>query len=357
MNFDVNSETVISNTESVEICKIIMEDILGDLLDNLEALEAEEVDQSELPAAEIPKPFFKTLSFYDDPDDDPMLPFESFFETEVPDGSLTEMPSEFTQPFCSSTEALQLGGSEGNVIVTAILDAILDAVPPRKIATVHPFSLNNKDEESETPEPAPALRLAGFATDPAASATTGEAPEVRPTIKFANFAVDPGSGGSGLKLANFAKDPDATSTSWHTRDGAEPLPAQSAPPPLTHRPELPTGGLQLFSPPVGPAHGPASRSSPQLPALTRAPSSAEVGATPPPATPAQNLACFGHFERELEYRYCFRSDSILTTRPLWIIAATFSPRNGPLGLLMTLITLPQDHQWPGGRSPGLRHLL
>jgi hypothetical protein len=27
-------------------------------------------------------------------------------------------------------------------------------------------------------------------------------------------------------------------------------------------------------------------------------------ATPPPQQ--TNIACFGHFERELEYRYCFR---------------------------------------------------
>ena len=41
--------------------------------------------------------------------------------------------------------------------------------------------------------------------------------------------------------------------------------------------------FQVFSPPIGPA----SRVSPALPSLTRAPNSTEVGATPPPATPAQ----------------------------------------------------------------------
>ena len=36
-----------------------------------------------------------------------------------------------------------------------------------------------------------------------------------------------------------------------------------------------------------------------------------IGRTPPPGSPggssAQNVACFGHFERELEYRYSFRA--------------------------------------------------
>ena len=272
MNFDVNSDTVISaataflpqpveicralnhNSEAVEICRnIIMEDVLGDLLDNLEALEAKETSESNVETSTTatstlapatveapPKTFFKTLSFYDDPDDDPMLPFESFFETEVPDGPLTEVPSEFTQPFFSSSEtptvpSSSLPDSEASQIVTSILDAILDSVPPRKIATVHPFSLNNKDEElvNETVDSSsvPGLRLAGFATDPNSSssglASSENEEPARPAIKFANFAVDPGtpsSGGSssgGIKLANFAKDPDASSSSssssWHTR--------------------------------------------------------------------------------------------------------------------------------------------
>lgn len=310
MNFDVNSETVMKSDQPVEICREIMEDILGDLLDNLEAMEAAGTDEGTNPGAtstpEMPKTFFKTLSFYDDPDDDPMLPFDSFFETEVPGGPLTEVPSEFTQPFSSTTES-SVGlpdASESTDIATAILDAILEAVPPRKIATVHPFSLNNKEEESDVAEAPPVLRLAGFATDPASSSATEEEAEARPTIKFANFAVDPGSGGTGIKLKNFAVDPDASSTSWHTRDTPEPSASSGAPvpPPLTHRPDMPTSSVQHFSTPMGAV----ARSSPQLPSLTRAPSSAEVGATPPPATPAQNLACFGHFERELEYRYCFR---------------------------------------------------
>ena len=143
MNFDVNSDTVISaataflpqpveicralnhNSEAVEICRnIIMEDVLGDLLDNLEALEAKETSESNVETSTTatttlapatveapPKTFFKTLSFYDDPDDDPMLPFESFFETEVPDGPLTEVPSEFTQPFFSSSETPRVSSS------------------------------------------------------------------------------------------------------------------------------------------------------------------------------------------------------------------------------------------------------
>ena len=295
MNFDVNSDTVISaataflpqpveicrtlnqNSEAVEICRsIIMEDVLGDLLDNLEAMEAKEASEGNLESSTtttnvssstpeiVPKTFFKTLSFYDDPDDDPMLPFESFFETEVPDGPLTEVPSEFTQPFFSSSDPPgvpppSFPDSEASVIVTSILDAILDAVPPRKIATVHPFSLNNKDEEVVT-EPVdsssvPGLRLAGFATDPsnASGLNSSENEEpARPTIKFANFAVDPGtptsgsSSSGGIKLANFAKDPDAaSSTSWHTRDGAEPN-AAPVPPPLTHRPDHNQGGHQVL---------------------------------------------------------------------------------------------------------------
>ena len=301
MNFDVNSDPVIStsatsflpqpveicrtlnnNSEAVEICRsIIMEDVLGDLLDNLEALEAKEASDENVESTTaaataietVPKTFFKTLSFYDDPDDDPMLPFESFFETAVPDGPLTEVPSEFTQPFFSSSEPLPgvspFPDSEASVIVTSILDSILDAVPPRKIATVHPFSLNNKDEEVVTESvdssAASGLRLAGFATDPSNTSglTSSENEEpARPTIKFANFAVDPGtptSGGSssgGIKLANFAKDPDAaSSTSWHTRDGAEPN-AAPVPPPLTHRPGHNQGGHQVLhlcaSPPIFP---------------------------------------------------------------------------------------------------------
>lgn len=305
MNFDVNSETVMNDIESFEICKDIMEDVLNDLLDNLDALEASEA----APTIEAPQPFFKTLSFYDDPDDDPMLPFESFFGNEDPSNPLLEVPSEFTQPFFNSTESsAPFDDSDATIIATSILDAILDAVPPRKIATVHPFSLNNKDEEPETCEPPPGLRLAGFATDPATSSSASPSQEVaqaRPTLKFANFAVDPGSSssssGGGLKLANFAVDPDAAAPSWHTRDSEGPTPSQ--PPPLTQRPELQASGSnQMFSPPVGPA----SRASPQLPSLTRAPNSTEVGATPPPPAGTQNLACFGHFERELEYRYCFR---------------------------------------------------
>ena len=271
MNFDVNSDTVISaataflpqpveicralnhNSEAVEICRnIIMEDVLGDLLDNLEALEAKETSESNVETSTTatptlapatveapPKTFFKTLSFYDDPDDDPMLPFESFFETEVPDGPLTEVPSEFTQPFFSSSEtptvSSSLPDSEASQIVTSILDAILDSVPPRKIATVHPFSLNNKDEElvNETVDSSSVsgLRLAGFATDPISNssglASSENEEPARPAIKFANFAVDPGtpssgvSSSGGIKLANFAKDPDASSSSssssWHTR--------------------------------------------------------------------------------------------------------------------------------------------
>ena len=340
MNFDVNSEKVMNKRESVEICTDIMEDILNDLetapgdllndlLDNLEEMEGKEATaQAEETGAEMPKTFFKTLSFFDDPDDDPSLPFESFFGsegglggplTDLPSeftqepeamsaGPLTEVPSEFTQPFTGSQES----STEATDLVTSILDAILDAVPPRKIATVHPFSLNNKDDESETTDDAlPALRLAGFATDPAASISNDEEPAVaRPTIKFANFAVDPsnssgGAGssrGGGLKLANFAVDPDAESPSWHTRDGAGPS-QSGAPPPLTHRPDQGAGSHQVFSPPLGPP----SR-SPALPSLTRAPNSTEVGATPPPPSSTQNLACFGHFERELEYRYCFRWD-------------------------------------------------
>ena len=304
MNFDVNSDTVISaatsflpqpveicrtlnqNSEAVEICRsIIMEDVLGDLLDNLEAMEAKESSEGNLESSTttpnvssstpdiVPKTFFKTLSFYDDPDDDPMLPFESFFETEVPDGPLTEVPSEFTQPFFSSSDPpgvppSSFPDSEASVIVTSILDAILDAVPPRKIATVHPFSLNNKDEEVVTEQvdssSAPGLRLAGFATDPSntsgLSSSENEEP-ARPTIKFANFAVDPGtptsgsSSSGGIKLANFAKDPDAaSSTSWHTRDGAEPN-AAPVPPPLTHR-DHNQGGHQVphLRPPPPKAH-------------------------------------------------------------------------------------------------------
>ena len=76
---------------------------------------------------------------------------------------------------------------------------------------------------------------------------------------------------------------------------------------------------QLSSPKSGAGIAPAPPAGRLPPSLTRAPSPhlsvspqmGAVGGSPSPhqATPPPqhtNIACFGHFERELEYRYCFR---------------------------------------------------
>ncbi len=203
--------------------------------------------------SDTPKTFFKALSFADDPfDDDAMLPFESFFDS----AETTDVPSEFMQPFFGSdlnceSVCIELGdSSETRLIINDILDSVLEAVvgravPPRKIATVYPFSLNNllslESGEVATegdPPQTSGLRLAGFAVDPASGSDT-EHGLSRPTLKLANFAVDPSSSSQpaakGVKLPNFAVDPanssqgaDQTTPSavWHTRDD---------PPPLTQR--------------------------------------------------------------------------------------------------------------------------
>ena len=195
--------------------------------------------------------FFKTLSFYDD---DPIdLPFESFFGPEDTQG--TEHQESFP------TEAPEAGNEVADTVIESVLENVVgQGVTPRKVATVHPFSMNNTENASS--DQTPAIRLAKFAVDPASSSpasSSGGPVMTRPVLKLANFAVDPG--------------------------------ASPGPPPLTQRP--------LFSPP-------ASCRSPQLPSLTRAPSP-QIAATPPPTPQAHNLACFGHFERELEYRYSFRT--------------------------------------------------
>ena len=194
---------------------------------------------------------------------------------------------------------------ESGVVVAGLLDSLLDTVleqgvPPRKVATVHPFSLNSGGA-GEQVGPAP-LRLAGFAVDPSP----------RPTLKLANFAVDPAldpalvpaSGTAStpttprLKLANFAVDPAGT------EGGGAGWGAAAGPPPLTPRSAMEGGAPRQFR-------------SPTLPTLTRAPSP-HVSASPP--APVPTAACFGHFERELEYRYCLRSiGSSQAVSPGWVI--------------------------------------
>ena len=82
------------------------------------------------------KDFFKTLSFYDE---DPIdLPFESFFDsdntqtTEFPDLGLLEA-------------SVGSGSDAASTVIEGVLDSVIEqGVLPRKVATVHPFSLNNK---------------------------------------------------------------------------------------------------------------------------------------------------------------------------------------------------------------------
>ena len=330
MNFDVNSLEMNSVQEASKVCEDIMDELLNSLPVSEESVSANAAIQ------EAPKTFFKALSFYDDAiDDDPILPFESFFDS----AESTCVPSEFTQPFFNAGDSglLNISDSESNEIVTSIIDSVLDsvllkAVAPRKVATVHPFSLNNllalepdATENSSAAQQSAGLRLAGFAVDPAVSSADSQ----KPTLKLANFAVDPSASGTStsqpkLKLANFAVDPangtgadqqeSQSSQAWHKRDGPPPLTqkpdqqnnnfSRPFPPTLQQQPTSNSQDAQrqLFSP------NSHSRSpQPRLPSLTRAPSP-HVGATPPPQTNTnQNLACFGHFERELEYRYCFRT--------------------------------------------------
>lgn len=60
-----------------------------------------------------------------------------------------------------------------------------------------------------------------------------------------------------------------------------------------HHPQQPAASMS----PRGSAHSPAISGGAPSPSIQQA--------TPPPAQ--SSTACFGHFERELEYRYCFRS--------------------------------------------------
>ena len=217
-------------------------------------------EKEKLPDDDNSKDFFKTLSFYDD---DPIdLPFESFFGTE--DIPVTELGSPVA------------GDDVADRVLESVLETVVEqGVLPRKVATVHPFSLNNSG--NVPPESKVGIRLAKFAVDPATSTPSPQGPPVmaRPVLKLANFAVDPG-----------VSSGPSSGPSSGGREGP-------GPPPLTQRP--------LFSPPV-------SCRSPQLPSLTRAPSPhANIAATPPPQSQAHNVACFGHFERELEYRYAFRT--------------------------------------------------
>ena len=235
------------------------------------------------------KDFFKTLSFYDE---DPIdLPFESFFDsdnTELPDLGLLEA-------------SVGCGNDAASTVIEGVLDCVIEqGVLPRKVATVHPFSLNNTGGGSSQPA---GIRLAKFAVDPASSSSpASSSATTRPTLKLANFAVDPSHNTSHNTSHNSSPPASSTSTTcWQSSEGSTPTP-----PPLTQRPQFsPLNSLeasrQLFSPP-------STCRSPLLPPLTRAPSP-QIAATPPPPPQSQaiNVACFGHFERELEYRYSFRS--------------------------------------------------
>ena len=139
--------------------------------------------------------FFQTLSFYDD---DPMdVPFESLFDS-VPSGTdNSAVPSEFTQqPFPDRTSSQE----ESKDVVVSVIENVLDqvlcqGVAPRKVATVHPFSLNNSlpssDQSSGEVPGSSGLRLAGFAVDPSSSSETSSVPSednsARPVLKLANF--------------------------------------------------------------------------------------------------------------------------------------------------------------------------
>ena len=330
------------DTEARRVCQAIMEDICNELfgLGSSAAAPQASAEGATSSGQQQNEDFFKTLSFYDD--DDPLdLPFESLFDS-------NNVPTEFSQqPSQAPPPSIDLDESAKHEIVRDILTDVLHQVQeqgvlPRKIATVHPFSLN---QPNDPPAAQPTgLRLAGFAVDPSPASLPPDPHQTpRPTLKLANFAVDPSSSSSSqnpeprLKLANFAVDPGSDHGSAHHHGSPAPGHNWPGPPPLQqrpgggpapgpHHPRHPGSApphhnmagemsRQMFSPPSLPR-------SPGLPSLTRAPSphvvsgtgpcgSPTIGRTPPPGSPggasAQNVACFGHFERELEYRYCFRS--------------------------------------------------
>ena len=339
------------NEEAKQVCESVMDDLCNELL-GLEETFSPPVSDHQQPS-QTPNSsskdvnitptnqtenneFFKTLSFFDD---DPMNdPFESLplFDAD-PSANFNVMrsviPDEFTQPYSEADN-----DTEKEAIVESIVDNVLDQVLDqgiirKKIATVHPFSMTMNSADPPENTPVPSLRLAGFAVDPTSTSTSStstpsslssvdSSSSSKPVLKLANFAVDPSTSSKDqpkLKLANFAVDPGSSGNlgnvdmggntgGWHTREGPPPLQQRptsgpSAPPRPQHHAEM---TRQLFSPPMA--------RSPQLPSLTRAPSphvgtpSPNYGATPPPQSPgSQNVACFGHFERELEYRYCFRT--------------------------------------------------
>jgi len=129
MNFDVNSFEMIAAEEASKVCESIMDELLSSLPVN------DDLVNSDANVSEAPKTFFKALSFYDDPiDDDPILPFESFFDSE----ESTCVPSEFTQPFFdteehSEPELLNCSDSESNEIVSSIIDSILESVLEKEL--------------------------------------------------------------------------------------------------------------------------------------------------------------------------------------------------------------------------------
>ena len=116
--------------------------------------------------------FFKTLSFYDD---DPIdLPFESFFEV---DPSLS-LPQPEAGPDVSGSEI-------ADTVIENVLETVIEqGVLPRKVATVHPFSLNNTENAPKTEPPSDppvGLRLAKFAVDPATSSSSSSSSLSEPT--------------------------------------------------------------------------------------------------------------------------------------------------------------------------------
>ena len=251
---------------------------------------------------------FQPLSFYDDVNLDVDESLNSLLDSLPPTDNV---PSEFSQPYqgemqgsgvkdtsTSSNESVEAASD----VVESVIDKVLETgVVPRKVATVHPFSLNNASSSPETTKTGSGgLRLAGFAVDPSFSTPN--------SANNPNTTEHQQQQQPRLKLANFAIDPSASSSAGSSSGQMRPSSADRA---------MFSPGRGLFSPP-GPS---LSRGSAQMPTLTRAPMSPSVvtaGATPPPSQGQQNLACFGHFERELEYRYCFLTNDY-NSHPGYII--------------------------------------
>ena len=98
----------------------------------------------------------------------------------------------------------------------------------------------------------------------------------------------------------------------HVNPHHQTSPHHSHTPPYPHHPS-PSSSI---SPHGSGTPGPGGTISPRLsrrsshsPAMAGGagtPSPSRLHPTPPPPQMNSNIACFGHFERELQYRYCFR---------------------------------------------------